>query len=213
MAVIYCCFQPWALLSMSPLIENKEEDKEINSYKGVSEEVDVGVPPVIKGCVNRTEHPGESLGDQPGIAVTFRVLSVHLVILIVVPPELSTWMQKQQNCAWIHSIKATVPSVILSPTFKKVNGISFSGPHMHIRIHSVHGNSTPANLQSNRIPKARSVISVLIQPVPAVSHKVGVKADDHLPIGRLLLSDPIKHCAESSFTASWVQNRSRLWKT
>lgn len=75
---------------MSPLIENKEEDKEINSYKGVSEEVDVGVPPVIKGCVNWTEHPGESLGDQPGIAVTFRVLSVHLVILIVVPPELST---------------------------------------------------------------------------------------------------------------------------
>lgn len=75
---------------MSPLIKNKKEDKEINSYKGVFEEVDVGVPPVIKGCVNRTEHPREPLRDRPGIAVTFRVLSIHLVVLIVVPPELST---------------------------------------------------------------------------------------------------------------------------
>ncbi len=87
------------------------------------------------------------------------------------------------------------------PTFEEVNSISFSGPHMHIRIHSLHGNSTPANLQRNWISKACSVISVLIQPVPAVSHEIGVKADDHLPVGRLLLSYPIKYCAESTFAA------------
>lgn len=83
---------------------------------------------------------------------------------------------------------------------------------MHICIHSFTGNPTPASLQCHWISKACSVISVLIQPVPAVSHKIGVKADHHLPIGRLLLSDPIKYCVESTFTAPWVQTQAHYRK-
>lgn len=70
-------------------------DKESHSHQSVFEEVDTGVPPVVKGCVNGAEHPWETLRDQPRIAVTFGVLSEHLVILIVIPPELRTCTQKQ----------------------------------------------------------------------------------------------------------------------
>ena len=70
---------------------------EISSYKGVFKEVDAGVSPVIKGRVDRTEHSWETLRDLPRIAVTFRVLSENPVVLVVIPPELGTWMQKQQS--------------------------------------------------------------------------------------------------------------------
>lgn len=68
-------------------------------------------------------------------------------------------------------------------------------------IHTLPGESMPASLQCDWISVACPIVSVLIQPVPAVSHEIGVKADDHLPIRRLLFSDPVKYCAESSFTA------------
>lgn len=108
-------------------------------------------------------------------------------------------------CTYIH-----ICSVVF--TFKEVNSISFPGPHMHISIHSVHGNATPANLQRDWISIACSVVPVLIQPVPAVSYEIGVKADDHLPVGCLLLSDPIKYCVESTFTAPWVQMQAHYKK-
>lgn len=73
---------------------------------------------------------------------------------------------------------------------------------MHVCIHSIHRNPAPADLQGNWVSIARSVIFVLIQPVPSVSHEVGVKAYDDLPIGCLLLSDPVKHCVESTFTVT-----------
>lgn len=41
----------------------QREDKESDSYKSVFEEVDVGVPPVVKGCVNGAEHTWETLRD------------------------------------------------------------------------------------------------------------------------------------------------------
>lgn len=103
-----------------------------------------------------------------------------------------------------HSIHIcrTVQLLFFGPTFEEVNSIHFSGPHVHVRIHSVTGNSTPASLQDDWIAEARSVISVLVQPVPAVPHEIGVKADDHLPVGRLLLSDPVKCCVETTLTAT-----------
>lgn len=78
---------------------------------------------------------------------------------------------------------------------------------MHMRIHSIHGNSTPADLQCNWVSKACSVIPVLIQPVPAVSDEIGVKADNHLPIGCFFLSDPIKYSVESTLTAPWRKEK------
>lgn len=98
------------------------------------------------------------------------------------------------------------------PTFKEVNSVSFPGPNVHTRINSVHGDPAPANLQCNRISKACSVFPVLIEPVPAISKEIGVKADDHLPIGRPLLPDPIKHRVESTFTAPWVQTQAHYRK-
>lgn len=86
-------------------------------------------------------------------------------------------------------------------TFEEVNRVSFSRPHVHVRVHALFGEAVPADLQRDRVAVACSVVSVLIQPVPAVPHEIGVKADDHLPVGRLLFPDPIKHGAESSFTA------------
>lgn len=115
-------------------------------------------------------------------------------------------MKNELHNMFVHKV-LTYVGFSLGLTFKEVNSIFFSGPHMHISIHSVHGNSTPANLQCNWISIARSVISVLIQPVPAVSQEIGVKADDHLPIGCLLLSNPIKCCVELTFTSSWVQTK------
>lgn len=60
------------------------------SYQGAFEEVDVGVPPIIQSCVNGTRDPWETLRDEPWIAVSLWVLSECPVILIVIPPELST---------------------------------------------------------------------------------------------------------------------------
>lgn len=76
---------------------------------------------------------------------------------------------------------------------------------MDMCIYSIHWDPMPASLQRNWITITRSIISVLIQPVPAISHEIGVKADHHLPIGCPLLSDPIKHRVEPTFTASWCQ--------
>lgn len=70
----------------------------MGSYEGVFKEVDVRVPPVVKGRVNRADHPWEALRDGPGIAMTFRVLSEHLVVLTVIPP-------KPSSCEQQHSIK------------------------------------------------------------------------------------------------------------
>lgn len=81
-------------LCTSPFLMCYKEDT-ISSYKSAFEEVDVGVSPVIYCCVNGTGDPWETLRDYPWIAVTFWVLSEHLVIIIVIPPELSTCMQKQ----------------------------------------------------------------------------------------------------------------------
>lgn len=79
---------------------------------------------------------------------------------------------------------------------------------MHMCISSIRGDPMPASLQGNGVPVTRSVIPVLVQPVPAVSHEIGVKADHHLPIGCLLLSYPIEHCVERAFAGSWCQNTS-----
>lgn len=89
------------LIRALQLIRCRRKDKEMMSYKAVSKEVDVGVPPVIKGCVNRTDHPWESLRDQPRIAVTLWVLLENLVILAVIPPEPSACIEKQQS-PYIH---------------------------------------------------------------------------------------------------------------
>lgn len=62
----------------------------MDSYEGIFKEVDVGVPPVIEGCVDGADHPWEALGDRPGIAATFRVQGEHPVVLAVVPPEPSS---------------------------------------------------------------------------------------------------------------------------
>ncbi len=87
------------------MCQREEKRREgCSSYESVFEEVDVGVPPVIKGCVDGTEHPWETLRDQPGIAVTFRVLSEHLVILIVIPPEQGTCTQKPQSLSIIFRV-------------------------------------------------------------------------------------------------------------
>lgn len=67
--------------------------KKIDSYEGIFKEVDVGVPPVIEGCVDGADHPREALGDGPGIAPTFRVQCEHPVVLGVVPPEPSSCVQ------------------------------------------------------------------------------------------------------------------------
>lgn len=98
-------------------------------------------------------------------------------------------------------------------TFKKVNLVSLPGPHVHKRIDAIRGDSTPANLQRHRVTESSAVVPVLIQPVPAVPHEVGVEADDHLTIGRLLLPDPVEYSAESTFTASlWWPEQTQLYK-
>lgn len=67
------------------------------SYKVASEEVDVGVPSVVKGRVDRTAHPWETLRDQPRIGPTFPIRPENLVALAVVPPELSACTEKKQK--------------------------------------------------------------------------------------------------------------------
>lgn len=74
---------------------------------------------------------------------------------------------------------------------------------MHMCINTIAGKAMPADLQRNRIAVTRSVVSVLIQPVPAVPHEVRVEADDQISVRRLLLSDPVKHRVESTFTCTW----------
>lgn len=79
------------------LIIHRKEEKQISSYQAVFKEVDVRVSPVIKGSVNRADHPREAFRDGPGIAMTFRVLCEHLVLLTVIPPKLSSCIQQQQR--------------------------------------------------------------------------------------------------------------------
>lgn len=62
-------------------------------------------------------------------------------------------------------------------TFKEVHSIFFSGPHMHMRVHAILGEPMPADRQRDRVAIAGSVVSVLVQPVPAISHEVCVEAD------------------------------------
>lgn len=183
---------------------HRKKDKQLSSYKVVFKEVDVRVSPVIKGSVNRADDSREALRDEPGIAMAFRVLSEHLVLLTVIPPKLSSCIQHQRRQKKTLQF-ITNNSHIYRITFKEINNVFFPRPHVHMGIHTLPGESMPASLQCDWIAVACSVISVLIQPVPAVSHKIGVKADDYLPIGCLLFSDPVKHCAKSSFTASCEQ--------
>lgn len=65
------------------------------SYEVASEEVDVGVPSVVKGRVDRTDHPWETFRDQPRIGPTFPIRPENLVALAVVPPELSACTEKK----------------------------------------------------------------------------------------------------------------------
>lgn len=60
------------------------------TYECSSEEVDVRVSPVIKGCIDGAGYPREALGDGPGVALTLLILCEYLVILSVISPELST---------------------------------------------------------------------------------------------------------------------------
>lgn len=162
------------------------------------------VSPVIKGGVNRADHPREALRYGPGIAMTFRVLSEHLVLLTVIPPKLSPCIQQQQPQKRLLQF-VTNKHHICWITFEEINNVFFPRPHVHMGVHALLGESMPASLQCDWISVACSVVAILIQPVPAVSHEIGVKADDHLPIGRLLFPDPVKYCAESSFTAACEQ--------
>lgn len=110
------------------------------------------------------------------------------------------------------SCKPLCRLIFSRPAFEEVNIVSLPGPHVHVCIHSARGNSTPADLHCDWVSIAGPVVPVLIQPVPAVSHEVGVKADDHLPVGRLLLPDPIKDGAESSLTAPCDLNKRIFFK-
>lgn len=121
----------------------------------------------------------------------------------------------------IHSEKQTVhcctnrdlPLTFLRPTFEEVNVISLPRPHVHKRVHATGGDSTPADLQCHRVPISSAVVPVLIQPVPAIPHEVGVEADDHLAVGRLLLPHPVENGAEWTFTASlWWSEQTELYK-
>lgn len=67
------------------------------SYEVASEEVYVGVPSVVKGRVDRTDHPWETFRDQPRIGPTFPIRPENLVALAVVPPELSACTEKKQK--------------------------------------------------------------------------------------------------------------------
>lgn len=207
-SIPYIYFNPTNLIYVLP-IHLPSDHVERDSYKCVLEEVDARVSPVIEGCVDGTKDPWEHLRDQPRVAVSFRVLSEHLVILIVIPPEPSTWTQQQQSQNILTDIKQIQIKPVGRPTFEEVNSISFSGPHMHKRIHSIHGDPPPAGLQGHWVSIACAVTLVIIQPVPAVPHEVRVKADDRLSIGGLLLSDPIKSCVESALTAPWVQTQTQ----
>lgn len=101
----------------------------------------------------------------------------------------------------------------MRPTFEEVNLISLPRPHVHKGIDAISRDSTPANLQRHRVTVSSAVVPVLVQPVPAIPHEVGVEADDHLAIGRLLLADPVEHGAESPFAASlWWPEQTQLYK-
>lgn len=67
------------------------------SYEVASEEVDVGVPSVVKGRVDRTAHPWETFRDEPRIGPTFPIHPENLVALAVVPPELSACTEKNRE--------------------------------------------------------------------------------------------------------------------
>ena len=143
--------------------------------------------------------------------MTFRVLSEHLVVLAVVPPEPSACSkQEQHSLSVLFKEKDHPPDKCDICTFKEVNSISSSGPHVHTCIYAVHGDPTPAGLQSHWVAVTCPVSSVLIQPVPAISHEVGVEAYGHLPVGRLLLPDPIEHCVEPTSTGAWGERSGTL---
>lgn len=52
--------------------------------------------------------------------------------------------------------------LVIMITLEKVDSVPFPGPHVHISIHPISGNPTPADLQCNRISVTRSVVPVLI---------------------------------------------------
>lgn len=121
-------------------------------------------------------------------------------------------MQMSLCCnLYVHSISLSFPAMILfmysnackqtlSNTFKEVDRISSAVPHVNVSVHAARGQPMPAHLHRHRIPEPRPVITVLIEPVPAVTHEVGVKTHHHLAVRCLLLPDPIKHGAEATLT-------------
>lgn len=78
-----------------PTCKVSQRGAKISSYEAVFKEVDVRVPPVIKGGVNGADHPRETLRDGPRIATAFRVLSEYPVLLAVIPPKPSSCIQQQ----------------------------------------------------------------------------------------------------------------------
>lgn len=111
-------------------------------------------------------------------------------------------VQKNIQRNKLETVEQSGTSCFLWPTFEEENFISLPRPHVHKRIHPISGDSTPADLQRHRVSVSSAVVPVLVQPVPAVPHEVGVEADDHLAVGRLLFPDPVENGAELTFTAS-----------
>lgn len=89
------------------------------------------------------------------------------------------------------------------PTFEKIGGVDPASPYVNVRIHATGWDALPPHLDGYRVPVAGAIVAVLVQPVQAIAHEVGVEADPDLPIGSPLLPDPVKHGAEATLTAAW----------
>lgn len=61
-------------------------------------------------------------------------------------------------------------------------------------IYALHGDSTPASEDLERVPVASPVVAVFVEPVPAIAEEVGVEPHPHLTILVPLLANPVKHC-------------------
>lgn len=88
-------------------------------------------------------------------------------------------------------------------TFKKVHSIAFPGPYVNVCIHPVRRYPTPTSLKGHGITVTCAVISVLVQPVPTVSHEIGVEANGDFPVRRSFFPDPVKNSVEPTFTHTW----------
>lgn len=91
---------------------------------------------------------------------------------------------------------------IRTSTFKKVTFVSPPCPEVDKSIDVLGGDAVPATEDLERVPIARPVVPIFVEPVPAVAEEVSAESPRHGSMLVSLFANPVKCSIKGSFTGT-----------